>query len=60
MKNPNPTLHFFISLAKSIIRIGGCVTAIVGVTLAPASACLVFLAGSLLVAEILGVLEEIF
>jgi len=51
MRMPDPTTHFYVSLAKSIIRIlaGGCI----------ATGSL-FSGGMLLVlAELLGILEEI-
>lgn len=52
MKNPNPTVHFYISLVKSGIRIASGVSLIYG---------MLVLGGILLIsAEILGVLEEIF
>jgi hypothetical protein len=52
MNNPDPKMHFYISLVKSFLRLN-------------AGACLMFsnlyMAGLLLiVAEVLGVLEEIF
>jgi len=52
MEQPDPRKHQLISFAKSGIRIGGClVAAILG--------SVVVLAVSLLVAEIVGVWEEL-
>lgn len=51
MKQPNAKWHFIISLFKSIIRILGCVCAIYGY--------IIFLPVCLLVAEVLGIVEEL-
>ena len=44
--------HFYISLAKSGLRIGGCVAVLLG-------ANILWLPGTFLAAEILGIAEEI-
>lgn len=49
--------HFKVSLIKSILRIGGCVVAMCLCT--HAIAAILTLGGSLLGAELLGILEEI-
>lgn len=50
-KDPSK-MHFYISLAKSILRIAGCVAVLGG-------AGIFWLAASFLVAELLGVAEEL-
>lgn len=44
--------HFYISMFKSAVRIGGCVAVIVG-------ANVMWLAIAFLLAEVLGILEEL-
>ena len=44
--------HFYISLVKSAVRILGCVVAL-------ATASWVWLAGGLLIGEVLGIVEEL-
>jgi len=52
MKTPNPLIHLIFSVSKSVIRIMGCLVAIkYGV---------VGLAIFLLVAEVVGIFEELF
>jgi len=50
-KDPG-NMHYYISLVKSAIRIGGCLWAW-------ASMSIVVLAVSFLIAELLGILEEV-
>lgn len=52
MKHPDPKKHQLISFAKSGIRIGGCAVAAL-------TGSVVILAVALLVAEIVGVYEEL-
>jgi len=53
MLNKDPSKkHFYISLVKSVIRIIGCVAVLGGLSI-------IWLAGSLLLAEILGIAEEL-
>lgn len=52
VKQPDPHLHQLISFAKSGIRIGGC-----GIALVTCSVPV--LAGMLLLAELVGVVEEL-
>lgn len=52
--------HFKISLIKSLIRIFGCVTSIVLACINCITISAIVLASSLLIAEGLGILEEIF
>ncbi len=44
--------HFYISLVKSVMRITGCVAVLAG-------AGIMWLAGAFLVAELLGIAEEL-
>lgn len=44
--------HLYVSISKSLLRIGGCIWALVQASIAP-------LAILLLVAEMLGILEEL-
>lgn len=57
MKQPDPLKHKIISLMKSLVRIGGCVIAMALYT-RPSTAIL-NLAFCLLVAEIVGIVEEL-
>jgi hypothetical protein len=51
-KPPNPKIHLYISLVKSVLRIvAGC---------AIISSSLAFGGGLLVLAEVLGILEELF
>lgn len=50
-KDPSK-MHFYISLVKSVVRITGCVAVIGG-------ASIFWLAGAFLVAELLGIAEEL-
>lgn len=50
--------HFITSLVKSLLRIGGCIVAWALASSHP-QAGLTTLAGSLMVAEVLGILEEV-
>lgn len=52
MKHPDPKKHQLISFVKSAIRIGGCVGAL-------AAGSLACLAAALLLAELVGVYEEL-
>lgn len=52
--------HFCISLAKSVLRIGGCIAACVQASQGWFTVGLVTLSVTLVVAEVLGVLEEVF
>jgi len=52
MEQPDPRLHQIISFAKSGIRIAGCIVAFM-------TGSVMILAGSLLVAELVGVYEEL-
>ncbi len=49
--------HFKVSLVKSFLRMGGCVAAIC--LCGQAAVAILVLSGSLLGAELLGILEEI-
>jgi len=52
MKQPNPKVHFYISLAKSILRVAAGLSLYKGVFT---------IAGILFItAEVLGILEEVF
>lgn len=53
MNNPNPRTHLFLSFLKSLCRIGFCTGAIVSHIMEVA------LVG-LIIAELIGILEEIF
>ena len=50
-KDPSK-MHFYISLAKSVLRIAGCIAVVSG-------AGVFWLAASFLVAELLGIAEEL-
>jgi hypothetical protein len=52
MNQPDPFKHQMISFVKSGIRVGGCLTAI-------ATASVVILALALLIAEVVGIYEEL-
>ena len=55
MLNKDPgKMHFYVSIIKSGLRIVGC-----GAVLAGVSMPLVWLAGSFLAAEVLGIVEEL-
>lgn len=54
----NMNSHFKISLIKSILRILGCIVAII-VCFWSKTSSIIILSSALLVAEILGILEEI-
>ena len=54
----NMNSHFKISLIKSILRILGCIIAII-VCFWSKTSSIIILSSALLVAEILGILEEI-
>ena len=51
-KQPNPKIHFYISIVKSVVRIVAGLT-LIGQLFAVTGWCLI-------VAEVLGILEEIF
>ena len=51
MNQPDPRKHQMISFAKSGIRIGGCIAAII-------TGLIVSLAAALLIAELVGIYEE--
>lgn len=51
--------HYTISIAKSGVRILGCIISYVGVFFNHTFA-IAFFAGSFLLAEVLGILEEVF
>lgn len=52
MKTPNPLVHLIFSISKSVLRIFGCLAAI--------NYGVITLAIFLLIAEIVGILEELF
>lgn len=52
MDHPDPKKHLYISLVKSIVRIGGAGAAIY-------TGSIVILAASLLAAEVIGIAEEL-
>lgn len=52
MRHPDPKLHQHISFAKSGVRIGGCIVAMI-------TGSIFALAFALLVAEVIGVVEEL-